>query len=74
MESKARFKKLKTPRSGKILSMLNETYNFEGYDAETLMRDTAKLRRLITKRGTFGILITLCCRTDPVRYIKLEVL
>jgi hypothetical protein len=35
MESKARSKKLKTPRNGKNLSMLNEIYNFEGYGAET---------------------------------------
>ena len=50
--------------------MLNETCSFEGYDAETLMRETAKLRGLITKSGTLEILIPLCCITDPVRYIK----
>ena len=44
--------------------------DFEGYDAETLMRETAKLRGLITKRGTLEILIPLCCTTNPVRYIK----
>ena len=44
--------------------------SFEGYDAETLMGETAKLRGLITKRGTLEILIPLCCTTDPVRYIK----
>lgn len=44
--------------------------NFEGYDADTLMKQTAKLRKLITKRGTLEILIPLCCTTNPVRYLK----
>src|SRR5437868_10577733 len=43
---------------------------FNGYDADTLMKETAKLRKLITKRGTLEILIPLCCTTNPVRYIK----
>jgi DNA-binding HxlR family transcriptional regulator len=34
------------------------------------MKETAKLRKLITKRGTLEILIPLCCTTNPVRYIK----
>ena len=34
------------------------------------MAETAKLRKLITKRGTLEILIPLCCTTDPMRYIK----
>ena len=34
------------------------------------MTETAKLRNLITKRGTLEILIPLCCTTDPVRYKK----
>jgi len=34
------------------------------------MSETAKLRNLITRRGTLEILIPLCCTTDPVRYIK----
>ena len=42
--------------------------NFEGYDASLLMSETAKLRSLITKRGTLEILIPLCCTTDPVRH------
>jgi DNA-binding HxlR family transcriptional regulator len=41
-----------------------------GYDAISLMSETAKLRKLITKRGTLEILIPLCCTTDPVRYMK----
>ena len=41
---------------------------FYGYDADTLMAETARLRKIITKRGTLEILIPLCCSTDPVRY------
>jgi DNA-binding HxlR family transcriptional regulator len=44
--------------------------DFTGYNADTLMKETAKLRKLITKRGTLEILIPLCCTTNPVRYIK----
>jgi len=43
---------------------------FEGYDALSLMAETIKLRKLITKRGTLEILIPLCCTTNPVRYMK----
>jgi DNA-binding HxlR family transcriptional regulator len=41
---------------------------FEGYDASSLMAETTKLRKLITKRGTLEILIPLCCTTNPVRH------
>jgi DNA-binding HxlR family transcriptional regulator len=34
------------------------------------MSETARLRSLITKRGTLEILIPLCCTTEPVRYKK----
>jgi len=44
--------------------------DFDGYDADVLMKETANLRKLITKKGTLEILIPLCCTTDPVRYIK----
>ena len=44
--------------------------NFEGYDPSSLMAETAKLRNLITKRGTLEILIPLCCSTKAVRYKK----
>jgi DNA-binding HxlR family transcriptional regulator len=44
--------------------------NFEGYNALSLMSETAKLRKLVTKRGTLEILIPLCCTTSPVRYMK----
>ena len=57
-------------RAGKALPVSNDSCNFEGYDAELLMKETEKLRELITKRGTLEILIPLCWSTDPVRYIK----
>ena len=43
---------------------------FEGYEPSSLMAETAKLRTLITKRGTLEILIPLCCSTNPVRHKK----
>ena len=57
-------------RKVKELPVLNNNIdcNFEGYDALLLMSETAKLRSLITKRGTLEILIPLCCTTDPVRH------
>jgi DNA-binding HxlR family transcriptional regulator len=57
-------------RKVKGLPVLNNNIecNFEGYDASLLMSETAKLRSLITKRGTLEILIPLCCTTDPVRH------
>jgi hypothetical protein len=53
----------------KELPVLQENANcsFEGYDA-LLLYETARLRNLITKRGTLEILIPLCCRTNPVRH------
>jgi DNA-binding HxlR family transcriptional regulator len=53
------------------LPVLNEeaaNCSFEGYDALLLMSETAKMRKLITKRGTLEILIPLCCTTNPVRH------
>jgi DNA-binding HxlR family transcriptional regulator len=32
------------------------------------MKETAKIRKLITKRGTIEMLIPLCCSTQAVRY------
>jgi DNA-binding HxlR family transcriptional regulator len=52
------------------LPIYKETCGFEGYDPSSLMAETAKLRNLITKRGTLEILIPLCCSTKPVRYKK----
>lgn len=52
----------------KSLPMVKDSCNFEGYDASSLMSETAKLRKIITKRGTLEILIPLCCTAEPVRY------
>ena len=49
------------------LPVYNEC-SFEGYDAKMLMSETAKLRKLMTKRGTLEMLIPLCCSTEPVRH------
>ena len=61
---------IKRKERGKELPILNKNLecNFEGYDASLLMSETAKLRSLITKRGTLEILIPLCCTTNPVRH------
>ncbi len=60
----------KRKERGKGLPILNKNLecNFEGYDASLLMSETAKLRGLITKRGTLEILIPLFCTTNPVRH------
>ncbi|HEY7080886.1 MAG TPA: helix-turn-helix domain-containing protein [Nitrososphaeraceae archaeon] len=52
------------------LVQANQNCDFHGYDADILMKETAKLRKIITKRGTLEILIPLCCTTTSVRYIK----
>ena len=52
----------------KSLPMVGDACSFEGYSAVSLMSETAKLRSLITKRGTLEILIPMCCTTNPVRY------
>jgi DNA-binding HxlR family transcriptional regulator len=70
METKARFKKLGALGPKRALPLFHQSCNFEGYDAELLMKETEKLRELITKRGTLEILIPLCCTTAPVRYTK----
>jgi DNA-binding HxlR family transcriptional regulator len=36
------------------------------------MKGTAKLRKIITKRGTLEILIQLCCTSAPIRYLKFK--
>jgi DNA-binding HxlR family transcriptional regulator len=50
------------------LPVYNDNCNFDGYDSQKLMLQTTKLRNLITKRGTFEMLIPLCCSANPVRY------
>jgi hypothetical protein len=39
---------------------------FDGHDSGSLMMETTKLRKLVTKRGTLEILIPLYCATNPV--------
>ena len=55
-------------QTGNKLPMYKKEHNFEGYDPSTLMSETARLRKLITKRGTMEILIPLCCSTEAVRH------
>ena len=50
------------------LPVYDGSCSFEGYDSQKLMLQTTKLRNLITKRGTFEMLIPLCCTTNPVRH------
>jgi DNA-binding HxlR family transcriptional regulator len=52
------------------LSEIDDKCEFQNYDALLLMAETAKMRKLIAKRGTFEILIPLCCSTNTVRYKK----
>ena len=48
--------------------------NFNGYDPTTLMLETAKLRKLITKRGTLEMLVPLCCTSEAVRHKEFRML
>lgn len=50
------------------LPMYRNECSFEGYNAAILMKETAKIRKLITKRGTIEMLIPLCCSAQPIRY------
>ena len=52
----------------KSIPVIQDRCSFEGYDASSLMSETSKLRKIITKRGTLEILIPLCCTTEPVRH------
>jgi DNA-binding HxlR family transcriptional regulator len=52
------------------LAIYKDACTVEGYDPSSLMAETARLRNLITSRGTLEILIPLCCSTEPVRYKK----
>jgi DNA-binding HxlR family transcriptional regulator len=66
--------KMETKTNNRIkrreLPLYKDACNFEGYNPSSLMAETAKLRNLITKRGTLEILIPLCCSTKPVRHKK----
>lgn len=48
--------------------------NFKGYDPAMLMLETAKLRKLITKRGTLEMLVPLCCNSEAVRHKEFRML
>jgi len=61
-------RKLKIETLLPVIQPQQEVCAFNGYDADKLMKETAKLRKLITKRGTLEILIPLCCTTNPVRH------
>jgi DNA-binding HxlR family transcriptional regulator len=61
-------KETKGQKVKKLLVYNEDSCSFNGYDSQKLMSQTAKLRNLITKRGTFEMLIPLCCTTNPVRY------
>lgn len=50
------------------LPMYRNECSFEGYNAAILMKETAKIRKLITKRGTIEMLIPLCCSAQPIRH------
>jgi DNA-binding HxlR family transcriptional regulator len=50
------------------LPMYRNECSFEGYSAVILMKETAKIRKLITRRGTLEMLIPLCCSMKPVRH------
>ena len=52
----------------KTLPIAKDRCNFEGYNASSLMSETSKLRKIITKKGTLEILIPLCCTLKPIRY------
>ena len=53
---------------GKKLPVIQNNCEFAGYDASKLLKETATIRDLITKRATLEILFPLCCTTEPVRH------
>ena len=66
---------METIRNLKELPLLNEkeknkckVEDFEDYDALLVMSETAKLRKLIIKRGILEILILLYLIITPIRY------
>ena len=52
----------------KKLPVIQNKCEFTGYDVSKLLKETSKIRELITKRGTLEILFPLCCTTEPVRH------
>ncbi|HXW11799.1 MAG TPA: winged helix-turn-helix transcriptional regulator [Nitrososphaeraceae archaeon] len=59
---------METKRQGVNQLPMYDGCSFEGYNASILLKETAKIRCLITKRGTMEMLIPLCCSTKPLRY------
>ena len=53
---------------GKKIPVIQNKCEFEGHDAAKLLKETATIRGLITKRATLEILFPLCCTTKPVRH------
>jgi len=53
---------------GKKLPVIQNKCEFAGYDASKLLKETAVIRGIITKRATLEILFPLCCTTKPVRH------
>jgi DNA-binding HxlR family transcriptional regulator len=53
---------------GKKLAVIQNKCEFAGYDASQLLKETSRIRDLITKRATLEILFPLCCTTEPVRH------
>ena len=52
----------------KKLPVIQNKTEFTGYDVSKLLKETSRIRYLITKRGTLEILMPLCCTTEPVRH------
>ena len=63
---------METNRKKAGLPIFKQSCDLTGYDPISIMKETAKLRKIITRRGTLEILIPLCCTTDPVRYLKFK--
>jgi DNA-binding HxlR family transcriptional regulator len=53
---------------GESLPMHQNACAFDGYNASELLKETATIRDLLTKRATLEILFPLCCTTEPVRH------
>jgi DNA-binding HxlR family transcriptional regulator len=53
---------------GTEIPVSEDKCEFEDYDILLLTSETEKIRKLITKRGTPEIIMSLCCSTNPVRY------
>ena len=53
---------------GKKIPVIQNKCEFTGYDASKLLKETATIRNIVTKRATLEILFPLCCTTEPVRH------